>query len=100
MHSTALKPIELTGRTDGVSAHVPEAQPVSHDEVHRKVSYGANTIDGITSWPPDAACCLRNFAGIDRPGEVFTEGNDVRVNVLVIEHDTVERSVNPIIYVI
>ena len=100
MYLAALEPVKLARSTDGVSTHVAEPKPVPDHEVRRQGSGGADTVYRITGWAPNTAQCLRYFVGVDWPRQIFSQRNDVGMDVLVVKHDAVECAIYSIVDVI
>lgn len=96
----------LRSGTDGVSTHVVPPQPISYlKQVGREDRLGLNAIDRIASRTPNRTFFEHGTFG-RRPGsdvgllEFVRDGQNVRVNDLVVEHDRVERGVNSIVDVV
>ena len=96
-HLADSKSVELARSAYGVRAHVIECQPVTDTQPMGKHGHGANTVDGIACRAPYAAG-LKTL----RPREVERAFHiqNVWMNLLMVEQDAVERSVNSIIDVV
>ena len=86
---------------DGVSAHVLPSQPISNAKNSgRQARSSLNAIDRVARRSPDgAAFQLGRSEGMGGE-EDFREGQDGRLDDLVIEEDTIECTVDTVVDVI
>ena len=96
-HIAEFKAIELARCANGVRAHIVKAKPVAHLECHGERGLRANTVDGVTGRTPHTA----QVSGL-RVGNVegAVHGQNVWVDNLVIEENTVESAVYAIVDVV
>jgi hypothetical protein len=112
-------PVERASSTHSVSPHLSPTEPISDFDSTRKVNDISDAIDGIASRSP-YGCSLNVLVShsngkilrkVDVAGRgssetrnglfnLLTDGQRVRMNDLVVEHDTVERAVDTVVDVV
>lgn len=96
----------LRSGTDRVSAHVVPSQPISDlEQVGRKDCLWLNAVDRIASRSPNRTLFEDGTFGRGSGSdvgllEVIGDGENVRVNNLMVEHDRVERGIDSIVDVV
>lgn len=96
-HLTNFETIKLTRSTNSVRAHVIKPKPVAHSQRTRQHGLFRDAVDGVAGRSPDAAQLFRLVLW-DVEGAVH--GQDVGVDYLVVEEDTVECAVDSVVDVV